>query len=432
MNMNKIQVPIEKNDNPAQFHQDIEDEETENVNHSQTPHNKSTNSSIKSPSPQQLLLKYEYGDRLSVYPDEFNAKSIKNGDKFIVRHVDITSKNANQILKELRILRLSKHHDSLRKLMDIIPPCNLYKMDQISMIFEHTDTTLDKILYSDQFLTMMHIQYILYQILSGLKYLHSFNIYHGHIRPHNIFINENTTIKLSDIKYDKSLKSQFQYTAPEILLFPDKYDQFGMKGDIWSVGCVVAELYHMLTAANIRYWNRKPLFNKPSIKLDNIQNYMDSVFQIIGTPTQDDMVNMNMDTSTFNTKPKCMPCDLYSLFPGCGAVEITVLISMLQFDPEKRLNIEQSLGLPFISHIVDMQREKEYTEIINKYNKQKGESVSKNFCIEEYRPLFVKEGLECSGMNFIVNLVPFIVFLFNNKQEVPMDVIKIIVYFLCV
>ena len=99
-----------------------------------------------------------------------------NMEKVNIRPVEIAPTTANTILTEVQILQISKGHDCIHKLIDMIPSSNLYQLSQISLIFESVDTTLHKIIHSDQFLSTLRIQYILYQTLSAIKYLHSFNL----------------------------------------------------------------------------------------------------------------------------------------------------------------------------------------------------------------------------------------------------------------
>jgi len=46
------------------------------------------------------------------------------------------------------------------------------------MILDFMETDLHKIIYSKNQLTDEHIQYFIYQILRGLKYIHSANVIH--------------------------------------------------------------------------------------------------------------------------------------------------------------------------------------------------------------------------------------------------------------
>lgn len=46
------------------------------------------------------------------------------------------------------------------------------------LVFDFMDTDLSRIIRSDQFMTKGHVQYILYQLLLGVKYMHSANVIH--------------------------------------------------------------------------------------------------------------------------------------------------------------------------------------------------------------------------------------------------------------
>jgi serine/threonine protein kinase len=53
-----------------------------------------------------------------------------------------------------------------------------HSLDDIYLIFELVDTDLNKLLLSAQYLSTLHIQTFLYQILLGVHYLHSANVIH--------------------------------------------------------------------------------------------------------------------------------------------------------------------------------------------------------------------------------------------------------------
>ena len=51
-------------------------------------------------------------------------------------------------------------------------------LGHLYLVFEFMDTDLSRIIRSDQFMTKGHVQYILYQLLLGVKYMHSANVIH--------------------------------------------------------------------------------------------------------------------------------------------------------------------------------------------------------------------------------------------------------------
>merc|ERR1712048_215395 len=115
-----------------------------------------------------------------------------------VRRVFHTETDAKRLLRELRILRILRNHDSIVTMYDIVPPEDPKKFEQLTLIFEFGDADLSKIFRTNQFFTTLHVQYMLYQILLGTKYMHSARIVHRDLKPANILINEDCSIKICD------------------------------------------------------------------------------------------------------------------------------------------------------------------------------------------------------------------------------------------
>ena len=63
------------------------------------------------------------------------------------------------------------------------------------------ESDLHKIIVSSQPLTPDHIKVFLYQMLRGLKYLHSAKILHRDIKPGNLLVNSNCLLKVSSSTY---------------------------------------------------------------------------------------------------------------------------------------------------------------------------------------------------------------------------------------
>lgn len=97
------------------------------------------------------------------------------------------------------------------------------------------------------------------QLLEAVEFLHSFRLIHTDLKPENILVTkcrdianghqmlpESTRIKVIDFggaTYDDEKKSSVvntrQYRAPEVILNCG----WSMPSDLWSVGCILAELY---------------------------------------------------------------------------------------------------------------------------------------------------------------------------------------------
>ena len=70
------------------------------------------------------------------------------------------------------------------------------------------ETDLHKLLRSQK-LSSDHICYFLYQILRGLKYIHSANVLHRDLKPSNILLNSNCDLKV-DLYQELSVNYQLQ------------------------------------------------------------------------------------------------------------------------------------------------------------------------------------------------------------------------------
>ena len=73
------------------------------------------------------------------------------------------------------------------------------KFKDIYIITDLMDTDLHRIIKSTQPLSDDHIRYFAYQILRGLKYLHSANVMHRDLKPNNLLVNANCDLKICDL-----------------------------------------------------------------------------------------------------------------------------------------------------------------------------------------------------------------------------------------
>jgi mitogen-activated protein kinase 1/3 len=91
------------------------------------------------------------------------------------------------------------------------------------------------------------------------------------------------------------------YRAPELILLEKDY---GEAIDIWSIGCIFAELISMMKENAPTFLDRKPLFpgqscfplsptSEPTQKKNgfptNINDQLNVIFDVIGTPTEEDL-----------------------------------------------------------------------------------------------------------------------------------------------
>ena len=95
-------------------------------------------------------------------------------------------------------------------------------------------------------LPLKQIKVIIKGILSGLKALHTENIYPGNVQPKNILVNKDLS-KIKIINYSMKTHQEeifsFPYYSASKKVFLKFMPEYEYENDIWSVGCILFELF---------------------------------------------------------------------------------------------------------------------------------------------------------------------------------------------
>merc|ERR1719461_1681763 len=200
-----------------------------------------------------------------------------------------------------------------------------------------------------------------------MLYIHSAGVLHRDLKPSNLLLNANCDLKIADFGLARPLNSveekpinheQFMteyvatrwYRAPEILL---SWNRYGFGIDIWSVGCILAELIR-----------GKPLF--PGT------DYLDQVRKILilnGKPSTEDSDYIANDRAKqwVRSLPEKEKKDFNKEFRPYEPNEpeardafqnaIILMQRMLVFNPEKRIGVADSIKHPFFKQLHDPEDE---------------------------------------------------------------------------
>lgn len=82
---------------------------------------------------------------------------------------------------------------------------SLSPMSSSYVVLDLMESDLHQIIHSSQPLTLEHVRYFLYQLLRGLKYMHSAQVIHRDLKPSNLLVNENCELKIGDFGMARGL-----------------------------------------------------------------------------------------------------------------------------------------------------------------------------------------------------------------------------------
>ena len=91
-----------------------------------------------------------------------------------------------RLLRELKLLRHFRGHENFVTIRDLILFPNNKSFQDIYIVTDLMDTDLHRIVRSQQSLSDDHIRYFIYQVLRGIKYVHSANVMHRDLKPNNL------------------------------------------------------------------------------------------------------------------------------------------------------------------------------------------------------------------------------------------------------
>ena len=233
-------------------------------------------------------------------------------------------------LREIMLLQELKH-ENIITLSDVF-----LKNSNIHLVIELAEFDLSEKISNLQN-TEDIVKNLLKQLLEGLAFMHENSVIHRDLKPGNLLITRKGQLKITDFGTAKIIcdaegprSSQIcslWYQAPE-LLFGTKH--YGKAMDIWSVGCIFAELL-----------NKKTLFNGQS-PIDQLTK----IFNTLGTPDAEEWPGVNYLPTymPFEPSPKI---SFVKAFPTATETARDLLQQMLVFCPSRRITAQQALDHEF-------------------------------------------------------------------------------------
>jgi serine/threonine protein kinase len=254
---------------------------------------------------------------VSLYPREESAsqlgegtygavfKGIKSGPRGSKEYVALKRINKESetegfpitAIREVSILK-SLDHENIVKMYDVVSSHQYaegpgkgetkFAEKNIYMVFEFCDHDLkglfDQHKQDKRPMPVPQIKYYLQCLLRGIDYCCRRRIIHRDIKGANILISNNGDVKIADFGLARKFRAgkrgekphytpnvvTLWYRAPELLLGVSQYDH---KIDVWSVGCLFAEML----------CENRVLFPGERTELDQLAK----IWAVMGTPTQE-------------------------------------------------------------------------------------------------------------------------------------------------
>ncbi|KAK2355237.1 Protein kinase superfamily protein [Trifolium repens] len=235
--------------------------------------------------------------------------------------------------REILILRRLDHPNiiKLEGLITLRLSCSIY------LVFEYMEHDVTGLLSKPEInFTESQIKCYMKQLLSGLEHCHSRGVMHRDIKGSNHLVNNEGILKVADFGLanfcnygnKQPLTSRvvtLWYRPPELLLGSTDY---GPSVDIWSVGCVFAEL----------------LVGKPILKGRTEVEQLHKIFKLCGSPPDKYWKKTRLPHATLFKPQQPYDSCLRETFKDFPATSVNLLQTLLSVDPNKRGTASSALS----------------------------------------------------------------------------------------
>uniref|UniRef100_A0A4W4G6S3 non-specific serine/threonine protein kinase n=1 Tax=Electrophorus electricus TaxID=8005 RepID=A0A4W4G6S3_ELEEL len=270
------------------------------------------------------------------YGSVLMGKSNKSGELVAIKRMKRKFYSWEECMNLREVKSLKKlNHANVVKLKEVIR-----ENDHLYFVFEYMKENLYQLMKDreNKMFTENEIRNIMFQVLSGLAFVHKHGFFHRDMKPENLLCMGPELVKIADFGLAREIRSRPPYTdyvstrwyrAPEVLLRSSVYSS---PIDMWAVGCIMAELYTL-----------RPLFPGNS-EVDEIFK----ICQVLGTVRKMDWPEGYQLAAAMNFRfPQCVPTPLKTLIPNASNEALVLMKDLLQWDPKKRPTAVQALRYPY-------------------------------------------------------------------------------------
>ncbi|CAJ1975327.1 unnamed protein product [Sphenostylis stenocarpa] len=270
------------------------------------------------------------------YSSVFRARELETGKIVALKKVrfdNFEPESVRFMAREILILRRLDHPNVI-KLEGLITSrlsCSIY------LVFEYMEHDITGLLSSpDIKFTEPQVKCYMKQLLAGLEHCHLRGVMHRDIKGSNLLVNNEGVLKVADFGLANYVSSGHRqpltsrvvtlwYRPPELLLGSTDY---GPAVDLWSVGCVFAEL----------------LVGKPILQGRTEVEQLHKIFKLCGSPPDEYWKKTRLPHATLFKPQQPYDSCLRQFFKDLPATSVHLLQTLLSVEPYKRGSAASALS----------------------------------------------------------------------------------------
>ncbi|KAF8167948.1 Pkinase-domain-containing protein [Crassisporium funariophilum] len=295
--------------------------------------------------PSRSVYSYERLNQIEEgsYGVVYRARDKQTGDIVALKKLKLEEeKNGFPItaLREVYAL-MSCRHENVVGVREVVVGDTLTQVFVVMDFIEHDLKSLLTVMPSP--FLQSEIKTLMLQLLSAVNHCHNNWILHRDLKTSNLLMNNRGTIKVADFGLARrygdpvgvggltQLVVTLWYRAPEILLGATTYST---AVDIWSVGCIFAEL----------------LLKEPLFQAHGELELLSMIFKLLGPPTNNSWPEyFSLPLAKTISLPSPQPNQFRQKFQYMTTAGIDLMMSLLTYDPERRISAEEALEHPYFS-----------------------------------------------------------------------------------
>ncbi|KAK4794802.1 hypothetical protein SAY86_012796 [Trapa natans] len=272
------------------------------------------------------------------YSRVYKGQDLETGKTVAMKKVRFSNMDPESVrfmAREIHILRKLDHPNIIQLEGLVISRVS----GSLYLIFEYMDHDLAGILARpDVELREPQIKCYMQQLLRGLEHCQSRGILHRDIKGSNLLVGGDGVLKIGDwglanFCHQEPLTSRvvtLWYRAPELLLGDTKY---GVGVDLWSAGCILAELYA----------------GEPILPGRTEVEQLHQILKLCGSPTEEYWKKLKWPHAT-SFKPQVQyKCCVAEKFKDVPSAALSLIEKLLSLEPRDRGSAANALKSDFFT-----------------------------------------------------------------------------------